>query len=65
MKKYYKLDEEPSLEVQAKVLADLRLYDMRFNIIRNELEKIQLQLVQNQLISSNSLYYNLSSKLYH
>lgn len=44
MKKYYKLDKEPSSEVQAKVLADLRLHDMEFNILQEKLNYYQQQL---------------------
>ncbi len=38
MRKYYKLDEEPSPEVQAKVFVDLRIHDMEY---KNILEKIE------------------------
>lgn len=37
MRKYYKLDEEPSAEVQAKVLADLRLHDMELKMLQEKL----------------------------
>ena len=52
MKKYYKLDEEPSAEIQAKVLADLRLHDMEFQRL---IEKIQ---TENILLMQNYCYLN-------
>lgn len=48
MKKYYKLNEEPSSDVQAKVLADLRLHDMEFKMLQERLNSCQ-----QQLLSSN------------
>ena len=48
MKKYYKLDEEPSSDVQAKVLVDLRLHDMEFKMLQEKLSNYQQQLSLNQ-----------------
>lgn len=44
MRKYYKLDQEPSIDVQAKVIADLRLHDMRYEILKEKLDECQRQL---------------------
>ena len=54
MKKYYKLNEEPSSDVQAKVLADLRLHDMEFKILQEKLNNCQQQLLFNQSLLSLS-----------
>ena len=52
MKRYYKLNEEPSFDVQAKVLADLRLHDMEFKILQEKLNNSQQQLLFNQMLLS-------------
>ena len=52
MKKYYKLNEEPSSDVQAKVLADLRLHDMEFKTLQEKLNNYQQQLLFNQMLLS-------------
>jgi uncharacterized membrane protein (DUF106 family) len=52
MKKYYKLNEEPSSDVQAKVLADLRLHDMEFKTLQEKLSNYQQQLLFNQMLLS-------------
>ena len=39
MKQYYKLDEEPSIEVQARVLADLRIHDMEYQHLLDKIEE--------------------------
>ena len=44
MRKYYKVDEVPSSDVQAKILADLRLHDMEFKILQEKLNNCQQQL---------------------
>lgn len=41
MRKYYKVDEIPSADIQAKVLADLRLHDMEFKILQEKLNNCQ------------------------
>ena len=56
MKKYYKLNEEPSSDIQAKVLADLRLHDMEFKMLQEKLSNCQQQLSFNQMLLS--LPYN-------
>ena len=43
MRKYYKIDEELSSDVQAKVLSDLRLHDMEFKIIQEKLNTLNQQ----------------------
>ena len=56
MRKYYKLDEEPSSDVQAKVLADLRLHDMEFKMIQDKFNYYNLQLALNkQQLALNSI----------
>lgn len=52
MKRYYKLNEEPSFDVQAKVLADLRLHDMEFKMLQGKLNNYQQQLSLNQMLLS-------------
>ena len=52
MKKYYKLNEEPSSDIQAKVLADLRLHDMEFKMLQEKLNNYQQQLSLNQMLLS-------------
>ena len=56
MRKYYKADEEPSPEVQAKILADLRLHDMEFKMLQ---EKLNDKIYFNQMLASLplSMYY--------
>ena len=39
MKRYYKLDEDPSPEVQAKVLADLRIHNIEYENLLNKIEE--------------------------
>ena len=56
MKKYYKLNEEPSSDVQAKVLADLRLHDMEFKMFQEKLNSCQQQLLLNQKLLSLPYY---------
>ena len=45
MRKYYKVDEIPSSDVQAKILADLRLHDMEFKMLQERLNSCQQQLL--------------------
>ena len=56
MKRYYKLNEEPSSDVQAKVLVDLRLHDMEFKILQEKLKNYQQQLSFNQMLLSLPYY---------
>lgn len=60
MRKYYKLDEEPSTEVQAKVLADLRLHDMELKMLQEKLSDCQHKInIYESLLPLNSyLLYN-------
>lgn len=39
MKRYYKLDEDPSPEVQAKVLTDLRIHNIEYENLLNKIEE--------------------------
>ena len=56
MRKYYKLNEEPSSDIQAKILADLRLHDMEFKMIQDKLNYCNLQLALNkQQLALNSI----------
>lgn len=46
MKKYYELDVEPSSEIKAKVLTDLRLHDMEYKRLEELIQQrsiLQLQ----------------------
>lgn len=63
MKKYYKLDEEPSSDVQAKVLVDLRLHDMEFKMLQEKLNNYQQQLSLNQMLLSLP-YYHIYQRYY-
>lgn len=56
MKKYYKLNEEPSSDIQAKILADLRLHDMEFKMLQEKLNNCQQQLLFNQMLLSLPYY---------
>lgn len=55
MKKYYKLDEEPSFEVQAKVLADLRIHDMEYKQLKEKIDEIKRS--QNQISFLSTIPY--------
>lgn len=63
MKKYYKLNEEPSSDIQAKVLADLRLHDMEFKTLQEKLNNCQQQLLFNQMLLSLP-YYPIYQRYY-
>ena len=39
MKQYYKLNEDPSIEVQARVLTDLRIHDMEYKYLLDKIEE--------------------------
>jgi len=56
MKKYYKLNKEPSAEVQAKVLVDLRLHDMEYKQLQARLSNIEQLLWQS---TYQALYANI------
>ena len=58
MKKYYKLDEEPSSDVQAKVLADLRIHDMEYQRLKEKMDEIKRLQYHNSFLSMvNAIYY--------
>ena len=58
MRKYYKVDEEPSPEIQAKILADLRLHDMEFKILQEKLSECRQKLYFNQMAAlASPIYY--------
>lgn len=42
IEKYFNLDEPPSENVQAKLLADLRLHDMKYENLQNSIKMQQL-----------------------
>ena len=64
MKKYYKLNEEPSSDVQAKVLVNLKLHDMEFKMLQEKLNNCQQQLSFNQILLSLP-YYSIYQKRYY
>lgn len=58
MKKYYKLDKEPSSDVQAKVLADLRIHDMEYQQLKEKMDEIKkLQYLNSFLPMANAIHY--------
>ena len=57
MRKYYKVDEEPSPEIQAKILADLRLHDMEFKILQEKLNDCKQKIHFNQILATLPMYY--------
>lgn len=59
MRKYYKLDEEPSTEVQAKVLVDLRLHDMELKMLQEKLSdcKHKINIYESLLPLNSYLLY--------
>ena len=58
MKKYYKLDKEPSSDVQAKVLADLRIHDMEYQQLKEKMDEIKKLQYYNSLLSmANAIHY--------
>ena len=59
MKKYYKVNETPSADVQAKILGDLRLHDMEFKILQEKLNDYNRQLSFNQMLSSTPFGFGL------
>jgi len=59
MRKYYKVDEEPSPEIQAKILVDLRLHDMEFKILQEKLNECKQKIYFNQMAAlSSPIYYS-------
>lgn len=56
MRKYYKVDEIPSADIQAKVLADLRLHDMEFKILQEKLNDCKQYLLFNQASLPSTLF---------
>lgn len=60
MRKYYKLDQEPSSDVQAKVLADLRIHDMEYQRLKEKMDEIKTLQYRNSLLSiTNAIHYPL------
>lgn len=51
MRKYYKLDEEPSIEVQAKILANLRIHDMEYQRLKEKIDEIKTLQYHNSFLS--------------
>ena len=65
MKKYYKLDEELSDEVQAKVLINLRLHDMEMQLLRtNQNLTNSLLDYRNSNMSLASIYNSANLGIY-
>ena len=58
MKKYYKLYEEHSFEVQAKVLADLRIHDMEYKQFKEKLDEIKAITKSNGFLSTIQTPYS-------
>ena len=44
MRQYYKLDEEPSPEVQAKVLADLRIHNIEYEYLLKQIQECKISM---------------------
>ena len=58
MRKYYKIDEEPSSDVQAKVLVDLRLHDMEYQRLKEKMDEIKTLQYHNSFLSmANAIRY--------
>ena len=58
MRKYYKLDEDLSSDVQAKVLADLRIHDMEYQRLKEKMDEIKRLQYHNSFLSmANAIYY--------
>ena len=64
MRKYYKVDEVPSPDVQAKILADLRLHDMEFKMLQEKLNSCQQQLLSSNRMQFLFPYYLTPLKYY-
>lgn len=43
MREYYKLDKEPSSEIQAKVLTNLKVHDLEFQIMQEKMNALNQQ----------------------
>ena len=57
MKKYYHLNEEPSIEVQTKVLADLRIHDMEYQRLKEKIDEIKTLPLQYSFLPAINAYY--------
>ena len=44
MRQYYKLDEDPSPEVQAKVLADLRIHNIEYEYLLKHIQECKMSM---------------------
>jgi regulator of replication initiation timing len=64
MRKYYKVDEVPSSDVQAKILADLRLHDMEFKMLQERLNSCKQQLLYSNQMQFLFPYYSAPLRYY-
>lgn len=48
MRQYYKLDEDPSPEVQAKVLADLRIHNIEYEYLLKQIQECKIAMQINR-----------------
>ena len=58
MKKYYHLNEEPSIEVQARVLADLRIHDMEYQRLKEKIDELKTLRCSLLPAAVNPYYYH-------
>jgi len=57
MRKYYKLDEDLSSDVQAKVLTDLRIHDIEYQLLKEKMDEIKTLQYHNSLSMANAIHY--------
>lgn len=57
MRQYYKLDEEPSPEVQAKVLADLRIHNIEYEYLLKQIQECKIAMQMKSIIYPMYPYY--------
>lgn len=57
MRQYYKLDEEPSPEVQAKVLADLRIHNIEYEYLLKQIQECKIAMQIKSMIYSYPYYW--------
>ena len=59
MRRYYKLDEEPSPEVQAKVLADLRIHNIEYEYLLKQIQECKIAMQINSMFPMYPYYWRL------
>lgn len=57
MRQYYKLDEEPSPEVQAKVFADLQIHNIEYEYLLKQIQECKIAMQIKSMIYSMYPYY--------